>query len=102
MEGHACFAAQVTASEVAQGEPGSLLGLTNGKSVVTPLLLALVCVEVSDVLFAVDSIPAVFGTPGAVKRKKRALARARSGRFAEAIDRRPLCPTSSSMAPRDS
>jgi len=27
----------------------------------TPLLLALVCVELSDVLFAVDSIPAVFG-----------------------------------------
>jgi len=27
----------------------------------TPLLLALVCVEISDVLFAVDSVPAVFG-----------------------------------------
>ena len=27
----------------------------------TPLLLVLVCVELSDVLFAVDSIPAVFG-----------------------------------------
>jgi len=27
----------------------------------TPLLMALVCVELSDVLFAVDSIPAVFG-----------------------------------------
>jgi len=31
------------------------------ESLATPLLLALVCVEVSDVLFAVDSIPAVFG-----------------------------------------
>ena len=30
-------------------------------SVATPLLLALVCVEISDVIFAVDSIPAVFG-----------------------------------------
>jgi len=30
-------------------------------SLATPLLLALVCVELSDVLFAVDSIPAVFG-----------------------------------------
>lgn len=30
-------------------------------SVATPLLLALVCVELSDVIFAVDSIPAVFG-----------------------------------------
>jgi len=29
--------------------------------VATPLLLALVCVELSDVVFAVDSIPAVFG-----------------------------------------
>ena len=28
---------------------------------VTPLLVALVCVEISDVIFAVDSIPAVFG-----------------------------------------
>ena len=33
----------------------------DGKSLATPLLLALVCVELSDVLFAVDSIPAVFG-----------------------------------------
>ena len=32
-----------------------------GGSLATPLLLALVCVELSDVLFAVDSIPAVFG-----------------------------------------
>merc|ERR1712085_143050 len=32
-----------------------------GTSMVTPLLVALVCVEISDVVFAVDSIPAVFG-----------------------------------------
>jgi len=35
--------------------------IQDGVSVATPLLLALVCVELSDVLFAVDSIPAVFG-----------------------------------------
>lgn len=40
---------------------GTALGLIDGSSLVTPLLLALVCVEISDVLFAVDSIPAVFG-----------------------------------------
>jgi TerC family integral membrane protein len=33
----------------------------DGRSLATPLLVALVCVELSDVLFAVDSIPAVFG-----------------------------------------
>ena len=33
----------------------------DGAKLATPLLLALVCVEVSDVIFAVDSIPAVFG-----------------------------------------
>jgi tellurite resistance protein TerC len=32
----------------------------DGKRVATPLLLALVAVEVSDVIFAVDSIPAIF------------------------------------------
>lgn len=32
-----------------------------GKRVATPLLLCLVCVELSDVVFAVDSIPAVLG-----------------------------------------
>jgi tellurite resistance protein TerC len=32
----------------------------NGKRVATPLLLALVVVEISDLVFAVDSIPAVF------------------------------------------
>lgn len=33
----------------------------NNQTLATPLLLSLVCVELSDVLFAVDSIPAVFG-----------------------------------------
>jgi len=32
-----------------------------GALLATPLLLALVCVELSDVVFAVDSVPAVFG-----------------------------------------
>ena len=33
----------------------------DGKWVVTPLLLALLVIETSDVIFAVDSIPAIFG-----------------------------------------
>jgi tellurite resistance protein TerC len=33
----------------------------NGKLVATPLFLALALIEVSDVIFAVDSIPAIFG-----------------------------------------
>jgi tellurite resistance protein TerC len=32
----------------------------NGKLLATPLLVVLVCVEISDVIFAVDSIPAIF------------------------------------------
>jgi len=41
---------------------GALARLLGGEGrVATPLLLALVCVELSDVVFAVDSIPAVFG-----------------------------------------
>lgn len=32
----------------------------NGISRATPLLLVLVCIELSDVVFAIDSIPAVF------------------------------------------
>lgn len=35
--------------------------MENGKRVATPLLLVLAVVELSDVVFAVDSIPAVFG-----------------------------------------
>jgi len=38
--------------------PEGLIGLLGRP---TPLLLVLVCVELSDILFAVDSIPAVFG-----------------------------------------
>ena len=34
--------------------------VNNGKRLATPLLLALVAVEISDVIFAVDSIPAIF------------------------------------------
>lgn len=40
------------------GEKFSIL--ENGKRVLTPLALVLVLVEVSDVIFAVDSIPAIF------------------------------------------
>ncbi|ACL63900.1 Integral membrane protein TerC [Anaeromyxobacter dehalogenans 2CP-1] len=36
------------------------LTIENGRRVATPLLLALVLVEISDVIFAVDSIPAIF------------------------------------------
>ncbi len=35
--------------------------LENGSKVATPLLLVLLVIELSDVIFAVDSIPAVFG-----------------------------------------
>lgn len=35
--------------------------IENGVRVATPLLLCLVCVELSDVVFAFDSVPAVFG-----------------------------------------
>jgi len=40
---------------------GSRFFTTDATPLATPLLLALVCVELSDVLFAVDSVPAVFG-----------------------------------------
>ena len=39
----------------------SLFCIENGKIVVTSLFIALVIVEVSDILFAFDSIPAIFG-----------------------------------------
>src|SRR4029079_5574300 len=35
--------------------------IENGKRLATPLLLVLVLVEVTDLIFAVDSIPAIFG-----------------------------------------
>ncbi len=33
----------------------------DGRRMATPLMVVLVCVEISDVIFAVDSIPAIFG-----------------------------------------
>lgn len=38
-----------------------LLGRVNGRTAVTPLLVALVAIETTDLVFALDSIPAVFG-----------------------------------------
>jgi tellurite resistance protein TerC len=38
--------------------------IDNGKRIFTPLLLVLVLVEVSDLIFAVDSIPAIFAVTG--------------------------------------
>jgi len=35
--------------------------MVDGVKIATPLLVVLICVEISDVIFAVDSIPAVFG-----------------------------------------
>lgn len=40
---------------------GKFLTMENGKRVGTMLLLVLIIVELSDVIFAVDSIPAIFG-----------------------------------------
>jgi tellurite resistance protein TerC len=44
----------------AEPEGGAFLVRREGRTFATPLLLALVAVEVSDVIFAVDSIPAIF------------------------------------------
>jgi len=41
-------------------DAGHFVTVENGKRVATPLLMALMLVEVTDVIFAVDSIPAVF------------------------------------------
>jgi len=38
-----------------------LFTMENGKRVATPLFIVLIFVEVTDILFAVDSIPAIFG-----------------------------------------
>jgi tellurite resistance protein TerC len=38
-----------------------LFTIENGKRVATPLFIVLIFVEVTDILFAVDSIPAIFG-----------------------------------------
>jgi tellurite resistance protein TerC len=40
--------------------PASESGLSKAKTFVTPLFIALVMVEIADVIFAVDSIPAIF------------------------------------------
>jgi tellurite resistance protein TerC len=42
-------------------ESGKFTIIENGKRCITPLLLCLITIELSDVIFAVDSIPAVFG-----------------------------------------
>jgi tellurite resistance protein TerC len=39
----------------------SLFTLENGKKVATPLFITLIFIEVTDILFALDSIPAIFG-----------------------------------------
>ncbi|MFN7998859.1 MAG: TerC/Alx family metal homeostasis membrane protein [Bryobacteraceae bacterium] len=36
------------------------LARVNGRMLATPLLLTLACIEISDVLFAIDSVPAIF------------------------------------------
>ncbi|MEE6297208.1 TerC family protein [Georgenia wangjunii] len=40
---------------------GKLLTKVNGKRMITPMLLAIVAIGSADILFAVDSIPAIFG-----------------------------------------
>jgi len=47
---------------VARGISGShFFVLEEGRRKATPLLLALVLIEISDIMFAVDSVPAIFG-----------------------------------------
>lgn len=45
---------------VAKAENGAMFTMVDGKRAVTPLFLALVMIESTDVLFALDSIPAIF------------------------------------------
>lgn len=40
---------------------GAFIAIENGRRVATPLLVALVLVEITDVIFALDSIPAIIG-----------------------------------------
>jgi tellurite resistance protein TerC len=47
-------------------EGQSFVSRANGRRVATPLLLALLAVEMTDLLFAADSIPAAFGITGDV------------------------------------
>lgn len=42
-------------------EDGKFSVVRDGKRYFTPLLVVLICIEVSDLIFAVDSIPAIFG-----------------------------------------
>lgn len=44
-----------------QYEEGKFFTVEDGRRIATPLLLVLATIELSDVVFAVDSIPAVFG-----------------------------------------
>jgi tellurite resistance protein TerC len=47
---------------VAQGDHGDkFLVVENGRRAITPLFLVLLVIESTDVLFAVDSVPAIFG-----------------------------------------
>jgi TerC family integral membrane protein len=57
----AAAAASSSSGPVSSSSSGSSSMLSFGGRVATPLLLTLAVVELSDVLFAVDSIPAVFG-----------------------------------------
>jgi hypothetical protein len=52
--------------------------MRGGASVATPLLLALVCVELSDVLFAVDSVRKQQNTPPEYKNAPARLIKARN------------------------
>jgi len=49
----------IKSTEYLDGE--QFFTMSYGKKVATPLLMCLICVELSDVVFAVDSIPAVLG-----------------------------------------
>lgn len=40
---------------------GNFFIVENGESLATPLFLCLVCIELSDIVFAFDSVPAIFG-----------------------------------------
>jgi len=42
-------------------EPGTFFVIENGVKCMTPLFLCLITIELADVVFAVDSIPAIFG-----------------------------------------
>jgi len=46
---------------VDESQTGKFFVKRNGKILATPLLIALCFIELSDVAFAVDSVPAVFG-----------------------------------------